>query len=88
MLGIPQQSLNQLQGGSTHKGDPDGFCPNLIGGWFVLVASVALKGHSLSLLLIGDLSPSLLSYSSLDSLCYELGQRVPRDATLLRVLKS
>lgn len=87
MLGIPQQSLDQLQAGSIRKGNPDGFCPSLTRGWFVPEASVTRKGHYLSLLLIRDLSPSLLSYPSLGSLCYEWRKRVPGDAKFFESLE-
>lgn len=74
MPGIPQQSRNQLEAGSTHRGDPDGFCPRLTAGQSVPEASVTLKSHYLSLLLIADLDPSLLSQSSLNYLCCEWGK--------------
>lgn len=83
MPGIPQQSLNQLEAGSTHRGDPDGICPRLTAGQSVPEASVTLKSHSLLLLLIADLDPSLVSQSSLNYLCCEWRQRVPGDARFL-----
>lgn len=69
MPGIPQQSLNQLEAGSTHRGDPDGFCPRLTAGQSVPEAWVTLNSLYLSLLLIADLDPSLMPQSALNYLC-------------------
>lgn len=87
MLGIPQQSLDQLQAGSIRKGNPDGFCPSLTRGWFVPEASVTRKGHYLSLLLIRDLSPCCLTH--LWVRCVMNGGKGSQEMlNFLRVLKS